>query len=39
MAHLPASVVAELEFNSVIPPPDMIEEVNINSLLNLNELA
>ena len=23
---LPASVVAELELNSVIPPPDMIEE-------------
>ena len=25
--HLPASVVAELELNSVKPPPDMIEEV------------
>jgi hypothetical protein len=23
---LPATVVAELELNSVIPPPDMIEE-------------
>ena len=26
MALLPASVVAELELNSVIPPPDTIEE-------------
>ena len=25
-SHLPATVVAELELNSVIPPPDMIEE-------------
>jgi hypothetical protein len=25
-ANLPVSVVAELELNSVIPPPDKIEE-------------
>ena len=27
-AHLPPRVVAELELNSVIPPPDTIEEAN-----------
>jgi hypothetical protein len=26
MANLPATVVTELELNSVIPPPDKIEE-------------
>ena len=32
MARLPPRVVAELEFNSVIPPPDMIEEAqHLNS--------
>ena len=47
MANLPATVVAELELNSVIPPPDTIEEdrnkqllVNANneSLIHITQL-
>ena len=48
MAYLPASVVTELELNSVNPPPDMIEEdrkrkwllVNANnqSLIHITQL-
>jgi hypothetical protein len=30
MAYLPVSVVAELELNSVNPPPDKIEEERNN---------
>jgi hypothetical protein len=48
MAYLPASVVTELELNSVNPPPDTIEEdrqrkwllVNANnqSLIHITQL-
>jgi len=33
-ANLPPRVVAELEFNSVIPPPDTIEEAQTNLMTN-----
>ena len=32
-SFLPATVVAELELNSVIPPPDTIEEEKKNEFL------
>ena len=38
MADLPVSVVAELELNSVIPPPDTFEEERHNgSIVNAIE--
>ena len=33
MAYLPVPVVAELELNSVIPPPDTIEEERKDELI------
>ena len=35
---LPATVVAELELNSVIPPPDTIEEDKEKRFLQANNL-
>ena len=35
---LPVPVVAELELNSIIPPPDIVEEENVERFLSPTSL-